>query len=78
LGWEALVDLEDLEVELDQMVCHHHRHQVLDPVPEHLSRKEFQREWKDEVRAHCQVVGLHLLHHRRESWKAHEAEAEKS
>jgi hypothetical protein len=65
------------------MVRHHHRHhlhchQILDRVPEHLSRKEFQLEWKDEVKAHRLVAGLHLLHHRWESRKAQEAEAEKS
>jgi hypothetical protein len=44
--WEDLEDLEDLEPEPDQKVCHHHhchlhRHQVLDSVLEHLSRKAF-------------------------------------
>jgi hypothetical protein len=72
------------------MVCHHHcrhlhRHQVLDPELEHRNRKEFQPEWRDEVKAHRQVAGLHLLHHhrnhhlhRRESRKAQEAGAEKN
>jgi hypothetical protein len=49
LGLESLEDwedLEDMEVEPDRKVCHHHhrhlhRHQVLDSVPEHQSRKVF-------------------------------------
>jgi hypothetical protein len=47
-------------------------------VPEHLNRKEFQPEWRDEAKVHHLMAGLHLLHHCRESRKAQEVEAEKS
>jgi hypothetical protein len=60
---------------------HHHHlhcHQVLDVEPEHRNRKEFQLEWRDEAKAHRQVAGLHLLHHRWESRKAQEAGVEKN
>jgi hypothetical protein len=68
LGLEGLgdrEDLKDLEAEPDQMV-RHHRHQVLDSAPEHQSRRAFQREWKDEVKAHSQKASHHRWNHQGE------------